>query len=147
MDKNENELSNLRLQKQFENLLMGEIIKGEQYLYHVTRKEHLENILEQGLIPNIIEGYYGTNETKIICLTIQSFVNAQIDQERDTVLKIDLLGVNPEKFVFDFTHEVNIEVDNHKPKADELKRILYEYGIIAYAERINPDFLIHDINF
>lgn len=117
-----------------------EIIGDEKYLYHVTNGSNLDKIYNEGLIPMPKEIKDGKQKQNIICLTIKSLLYQIDDNERNTVLKIDVKGLKSENFDFDFSHTA-IKVDCKKPKAAEMKQILFQEGTIAYLCKINPKYI------
>ncbi len=112
-----------------------EWILKNQFLYHVTSSEAAKEILNVGLTPRKIAGYFGEGG-KFICLTTAKHINSYFDNQREIILQIPISSLSLDSFCPDVTHALyNALVGTYKD--DEIiQYMLNEYGTIGYFQPI-----------
>ena len=96
----------LTYEKQFdENMTVFQLKQHIQYLYHVTDKKNVNNILKKGLKPkskNNPSGFLNNERVYLYLNKPDKYEQMIVSSTEPIVLKIDLYKINPEtKFYFD----------------------------------------------
>jgi hypothetical protein len=118
------------------------IIDTEEYLYHVTTEEHIDSILNNGLIPYWVGGMPTRSEPKIICLTnIRHVKGVAGDGQREIILRINKKGLELKCFYKDYSHTAYIGMRGNYDESDIIDYMFIEHGTIGYRCLILPEFI------
>lgn len=149
--------------EQLSDNISDHLIDGK-FLYHYTYTDHLESILDHGLIPRYEPNSDYTNGIDGVFLTVYSSLYKinlpsnlmdrmeEFDGDGDPPivrLKIDITKLDYNKFTWDDDYALNAYGWNKAISVeDKIIESLSIWGSIVYTSIIIPDYIVsHDYNY